>query len=609
MDYSAELYLCSPLFCLFKQAIKPKKHTIYYIDLYGKSNSILIWFLIRVMGRERLISFLSIVFAKRGLVVRNVPHASAVPDYHRLNIMAHQRACELAGQWLLNTNSEDYVFPEGLLEETCQKSLIYKNLVDRLWHVVENIAVLKKNHTQIKLCLHHYYLPQGIIDQLVETNLQVQFIPNIGRFFLSPLAALTMLAQWSVTAIKGLIRGVPLKTFNPRIAVELAGPDSLRGLPTNANYMLNEGNEAGKFLFYVRGERTHLFKQTPTSDAHIVFLNHLAPRWQDVKELVFIYSRLFKQVVKGKVTVYDLLQRLKDVLLYIELTTLFRQYPSLKAHVYNIFVNAANITVRLDAGLVTGICRKFQVSSISYQTRVNYLTSYYFLYDAFDIYCTWGKGWQKLLEGQSFVDNFYQIGNIYCKKPLNDCVDKQVLKSVVLFNSDIETHYPQHHTLDYNITFIVISLEALAALPSRPEQVLLKAKNYQEAEILLSQPAIQQAQQQYQLPITLLKDDVHDIWAAIDNADAVLSIGFTTPGLCALGVGKKSIYVTPYQQDYNAVFHQHQPFIAYTAEGLQAALMSYASVDSQMMKDLDEYADGHAAKRLYDICLNVIGEG
>jgi hypothetical protein len=81
-------------------------------------------------------------------------------------------------------------------------------------------------------------------------------------------------------------------------------------------------------------------------------------------------------------------------------------------------------------------------------------------------------------------------------------------------------------------------------------------------------------------------------------------MGFTTPGVCALGLGKKSIYVTPYQYHYNSIFSAGQFFIAHNAEELRTALQEEKPLSRALLKGIDAFADGQAKQRLYDLCAN-----
>jgi len=72
--------------------------------------------------------------------------------------------------------------------------------------------------------------------------------------------------------------------------------------------------------------------------------------------------------------------------------------------------------------------------------------------------------------------------------------------------------------------------------------------------------------------------------------------------------GKKSLYVTPYKQNYNEFFTAECSLIAHDGHELSAMLTSAKPLESHVIKDIDAFCDGKSAQRLYDLCLQTIGE-
>jgi len=606
------IVISCPSFLYFIKQIfsSKKKSTDFYFDFYSKSQNYFIWVLIKLINREHLSKWLCNIFSIFGVTLKKIAHASAVDDYHLLNVKAHKIASDIAENYIKNHFMYPVFFPEKVITDECQRSLAYKQVTDRLWHVVENILVLRsqgKMNISVRFLNHEF--PDAVVQLLAkEMDIEYQLEPDYSHYIFTPI----ILLFFAIDIISKYFKAIlPFSNqninSNAKISVELAGPDSFSGSATHADYLLKHAKDQSDFIYYVRGERASFFRNGDIGNrkSQVVFLNKLKPDFHIISDLILIYSKIIKHYFNFGASSYILGRFIQQARLYYEFS-LFLCYFQPMVHIYNTFTNAASIGVRLDSGLISGLCRFHNVKSVTYQTRVMYLHSYFYYYDVFDIYCTWGDAWKKLIEDRSYITAYYPIGNVYnvdFEKQSLDFESDVPSNSIVLFNSDIEMHFPQHHTACYNLAFFKIVFEAVSLVSNKPEIIYLKAKNSIEADKIRKDSVINELQAKSGIRFEIIDEHTHDFWPAVARADTVISIGFTTPGACALSAGKKSIYVTPYQHEYNDVFPAKYALLAYNAGQLSTMLeTSDADVAHSFLEDIDRYADANSSERLYQLC-------
>jgi polysaccharide biosynthesis PFTS motif protein len=103
--------------------------------------------------------------------------------------------------------------------------------------------------------------------------------------------------------------------------------------------------------------------------------------------------------------------------------------------------------------------------------------------------------------------------------------------------------------------------------------IYIKPKDPEHIPILLESPEVQFLIKKYRINLNMIANKRHDIETVIDAADKVISIGFTTPGLDALGKKKASVYFTPYKGIYNPIFDSvDTPLVVHNVDELKSFL-------------------------------------
>ena len=129
-------------------------------------------------------------------------------------------------------------------------------------------------------------------------------------------------------------------------------------------------------------------------------------------------------------------------------------------------------------------------------------------------------------------------------------------------------------------------------------RLFLKAKDPEHVPLILSDKEISSLLDYYDLELIPKVRVRHDIETVIEESDIFLSIGFTTPGLDALLLGKPSAYFTPYNDfNYNAIFNNNT-LVLHNVSEIKSFLKYGNVVDQNILDGLDPFRDGKASLRL-----------
>lgn len=293
---------------------------------------------------------------------------------------------------------------------------------------------------------------------------------------------------------------------------------------------------------------------------------------------------------------------------YLDILPLFLHYTSTSL-LYPTFANGRT-SVRFDDAIITGLCRQNNMTSVGIQTRSIYAAKFEDCFDCFDVYVSWGPAWDQTSEAkQMFIERTVTVGCIYLDQLLPLFAQHQDLQSrdaqagpvkVVIFPSDIS---PRHHyTKNYSRSFL---LNCFRLAIKHPEcTFFVKFKNPQHAEEMMGD-------EEFFRGFCDVKENVHllglargDYAQLLASSDIVIAIGFTTPGIEALLLGKRSIYYEELGCGGQALRHLPD-FVVDSAEELcrvfEKALgdyLGYADVNSAGIALLDPYRDGKAGARI-----------
>ena len=584
-----------------------RKNWTYYFDFYNKSNGWLWELFVRIISREAMAKWITISFRCLGADVQAVPHASAVPDYHLLQVKVQaDMVTYLDGyhEQCINHYSNG-VF--SFLGHKSAHSYLLKTIGDRIWHILENIRVLQTLTCEsVGLIVEKGEFPAILLNSICEQE-NVTMLHR--RYY-----ACHVVPVFCVLSMKTLVNIIRIFTRTKNtgndgegcvVAAEYVDPACNSGFASEPNYL--QDNITNIIISYVRHGRKRLgFSENfslPNRE-EVVHLGDLQLYWPDLKMVLFCYGKLIKEAWQRPCSPHYTVTLVEQLQLFMELSALFRRY-NIDVHVYNTFANGRCVGVRVDSGVVTGVCRRFDVVSVSYQTRVMYLQDFRFCYDVFDIFFVWGDAWVNDFRQRNFIRNIEISGNVFLDaydEPVNE---KSNPKKLLLFTSDIERFFPQHHTLEYVISFMVNVFNALDCLQKQlgysPYQLIWKPKDPGHANFLLSQPMIREVIQNSSVVLEVVSAERHDINQVINHSDVVLSIGFTTPGMDALLLRKPAVFYSPYRHHYVDVFSKNSKLVIHDVKETVDFLL-----DLPIDHELIYHLGGEVVRPAKDVMLDYI---
>lgn len=607
---------------IFNRFLKRNQKTIYFYDLYSKSHSIMICLLIRSIGRETISRIITKASQWCGVIIQKVPHANEIKDYHLIQIKAQSDIVRYIDVFYergdyINNNAVS----KCLHDKTCRDSIFIKDVANRVWHILENIRVVKAlGYQDINLWVAKDEFPFNLI-KLIEhgEKVQVKFLDFIlNRILFIPAMILILLIEFLSHFFKVLRkyeRAHLTDNGYKKIAVEFVDPWCNTGDGTHPNFLSKNKDANNLLLTYVRSNRKKFFRREEFKLAEsipVIFLDKLPYFFSDLKCVLRGYYYLLKDSMLNNNAIYYIVCQLQYFRLFLEFSSLFRCYH-IGIHLYNILANGRFVGLRFDSGLITDLARKFEIYSISYQSRVSYHPDYKLLYDVFDEFCIWGRAWEEYFRRKEFIMAFKIIGNVFLDE--NMCwtltvptSGHQKISKIIIFLTDMEKGVPQHHSLDYVERFLIEMIYAASHYWQRlgqEEKILyIKIKDLEHFSVLSNHANIKKALELTSIKLHVYKHIRHNVKNILKEEGKFISIGFTMPGMDALLLGKSSIYFTPYYYSYNNIFSIHSPLIVHNRDEIETFLEHGNSFAKNYLEKLDPFRDGKASERLFKICID-----
>ena len=600
---------------LLRAARSPdSRSSVFFFDLYNRTNGAFVILFVRLFGHERVSSWIETAGRGLGVKVQRVPHGDAVPDYHAIQLTAERQAKECLTRFHASSSFQrDISFPPGVIEDTSADSLYLKTFGRWLWNIFENLEVVRASGVNdISLWVPPGRYPGALLSDIADTQgITIFRRPPRGRILnlLVFGCLISVLLLRMVPRVRSRVRAGVHTNPGPFVAVEFVDPRCNTGRATEPNYIVGDQCPPERILGYYRGAQERRVGSRDFSlddEIRVVRLRSLPIAVPDAAIFMRACARVLLRIWRNSLPVYCVQKDLEDMELFVELSSLFRLYP-IKVHLYNKIPNGRAST-RRDPGLVTGLCRKFGIYSLSYQSRTYYRHNVYYFFDAFDEFCMWGDDWVNEYNESQFVEKFSVIGNVHLDSYSNSRGNIENIEELgnarrlVVFTSDIDLCGPSHYTLEYTKIFLLDTFLAVGEYnqenPGEEFEIVLKTKDPSHSSYLLAQPEISEALKRSGVRLNAVNRARHDVESVIRIADKVLAIGFTSPCFDALGLGKPGIYYTPYRRPYNAIFEGESPLVVHDATGIKAFLGADFEVDRRVLDGLDPFRDGNASERL-----------
>jgi hypothetical protein len=602
-------------------------------DPYSTNHGLLVSILIILFGRVGAEITVRQLVKLLGVNLQPVPHGDAIPDYHQLQLRAEALTYQYIEQYYSDPEYQSVYQIESFynrfgIEKRSLDSMILKDNGYRLQTLVENIQVIKNlGYNSIVVISEKGSFPLPL-SEILQRSEDVKYIERNSRNILNGAIA------YVVTALHGLQllprlwkRSLQHRDISKiQVTVEFVDPKCANGKSTEPNYLSRHGFHASNMLAYVRREQVRRIGKRNTysiqDNMTVLRLEDLKLCWKKIRSGWYMYLSAATMVATGSRSLLQLRKYIAEVDLMVDLDALFSVYHP-KAHFYNTIPNG-NATTRYDSGIVTGLCRRYAVSSMTYQSRVYYRHNIYYFFDVFDEFFMWGDAWVEAYRKSQFVEKFTVVGNIGLDSYSYDVaevstinvLDNEGLGNVTqpilaVFTADIDRDYPLHYTYDYTYRFMLVLLKAVGEfcdMDGHPIfSIHLKPKDPEHVSILLDSPEVQFMINKYHINLNMITNKRHDIESVIDTAERVVSIGFTTPGFDALGRGKPSVYFTPYKGIYNSIFDAADSFlVAHNIEELKSFLSGGRNPSNELLDSVLHCSGEPAGPRLVAATLRAI---
>ena len=581
--------------------------TTRFWDPYSNNLSLFSALLIFGLSRERAVK---LVEKLTGSKIKGVPHGDAVEDYHCLQIQAENATKAIVEVYSdRSTYQDDPTYEKLGLDRPSLKSMTLKGIGRQVYPIIENLAVVKfLGYSDIRIRIEKGMLPEALIKSFADSEAvtilrRPQFTNPFAAIIGFAVIAVTLFPKIGQSLFSSKSREVDPALQN-RLAVEFVDPNCSLGRSTEPNLLSANGLSPEKMIAYVRsgqikraGPRVDFerFQEFP-----IVFLDRLPLGMWEIKVYLSATGALLSKLFLGLISIIEFLAILKELDLWMEFSTFANTYRP-RIHLYNTIPNG-RATTRYDSGIITGVCRRFDCTSVSYQSRVFYRKNIYYFFDSFDEYYMWGSSWVNAYKSPQFIDKFVPIGNIGADNRSGDFADKEAGQNVVaLFTSDLDRDHPLHYTFDYSAQFMHQTLRAIGewnlVSPEKKYKIILKPKSPEHIPLLLEEAEAQRLIEKFELDVSVNAHQNHDVATTISMASKVISIGFTTPGLDALAQGVPSIFFTPYSGIYNQIFDaKDSPIVANNKDKLKRFLSGDVAPGPEYCNSLLQSGDESTAK-------------
>ena len=630
-NHNIEINICMSVLSIMDLIIlifsMRRKRAIIYYDLLP----------IYIGGISRLFKLsdekmASILSALSGIPMRKIKDGSAIPDYANMHLGAMEIAVIVSKKLL----------PE--IETDC-----WVRSLDRLIGKKPSLAHAVKYLSWYQF--FKYVLPMMVCSKCVDPGKDYIVCPNplwpsswhdiirqslkdinFGFFkwplwyvslrkFLVKIELLTKLLN--TTLLNIFKKGVRLKKISKKhfkIISEFYDPERLNGTPYDADcwadgvhikkddILLFLSDKQKKVIIQNGYSIKDILKLCRDKGYRLVMLDKLPYSAYYIWRLWAEYFKFVKDIFKlrGSFFCKLLIDAWSD---YLEFLPLFIHYSS--DNLIYLTIPNGRAAVRFNSALVTGLCRKFGIRSVGCQTRsiVSIKTEHYF--DCYDIYFSWGPTWHRVMpKVMEFVDRIIEVGCPYLDYLIPQYNKHLKLQrqrkegngiAVSIFNCDISDSY--HYTRNYNRSFLMDCAELADAFPHC--SFMVKTKDTHHVDMMMADDEFckvyHHVKDNFNFYIDRPRYDYSDI---LFSSDIVIAIGFTTPAIEALFLGKRIIFY--HGLGCGGEVYADMPYLVATSAGELKKLFNQAVTDYSTytknnfdrLNNLDPFRDGMALERI-----------
>ena len=574
------------------------------------------------LGQNRVAAVLGWLLRIR---IERLPAAERVPDYPAIHLRAFQSVAQISGKLLADLERDPLVQLLGKLIGP-ESALAYA-VKDLAHHEIRPFVLSllltasgAPDHEPILAILPPAWSPrlQNIIHgALPKVNFRFFTWPRwYAAVLWAATRALLPLRLLALLLARIVCRGISFREVERKpylFMTEFVDPTRLRGTSYDADgWLAGTGIDTQDVLFFL----------TARQEAHLRRHGHnTAEILRPIEEKSYHCARLARLPYGahsvagyGRLCLRLLCPRgprgisgptagtlLRACELYLEFAALFDRFLA-KSILYLSKPNG-DTAWRTDTAIVTGLARSNSVRSVGCQTRMLYARHYEFCFECYDQVFIWGPAWyDQFGEGSQFTGKRIDVGCLYLDTLLPEVVAAQAWaggkRTVAIFPADLAGC---HYTVSYGLSFLVNCARLALRYPDITFQV--KCKDPENALVYLADEAFRGLCSRAAANFAFVTLKRYEYSAFLASSDVVLAMGFTTPGIEGLLLGKATIYYSELDEGETAISGV-PGLIAHSEEDFnrlfdQAIARDGLTHDQRVALDaLDPFRDGQARARV-----------
>lgn len=583
------------------------------------------------ISEAKILSFFRIIFRYK---IKRIQHGDSIKDYNIIRRNIYVKITDICGNFISQFKN-DHLF--NSLEKLIHKSVVIPTAIKFLSHKQLHIHLLSA-----KLCLdsinqrsdkysniimyNNYYWSDELLNIIKNdkyfSNIEFKKLPNIFDF----TNKIKNISNLFTVQLKYILkRGIVFSKIHKKsfkIAIEIFDLKMLGGSCNDTDFFIDNKNFThSSAIFYITEKHrstlrnngyssNEISKIAKSKGFNITELNKLPVPFESFLDIFIWNLGIFIHFFTNKNSLlFNLLPDILDE--HIDYGTLFQHFD-IENHIHFINPNG-RASVLLNSGIITGLCREYDVVSCGIQNRLIHSREYEFCFDSYDKFFAWGKSWVEFLGSTlCFIKKIIIVGSFNLSKEdfisssrirnkkRND-VNNKNRYNVLIFPCDIDlkpsVYSGGFYPISYNINFI----NACLALSKKYPEIdfNLKLKDITHIDIYKNTDEFKNLKLSNYPNFNILDRPRMKFMDLLLESELVISIGFTTPGIDAILLSKKSIYFNQLEGAGN-LFKNIPEFVAENESELILFFDKLINNKHQAANIdlLDPYQDGKAIERI-----------
>lgn len=606
-----------------------KNYTIYYELFPRYVNVILKLFSISESTLCHILNLFT------GFNIKKIPFGNDVNNYHNIRMDIYIKIVDISEKFITLIKTDPWhsilgkLIHESVVVSTSTKYLAEYQLKHQLL-AAKICKVLKIENSNENLILFNSHCwPDELLNIIRKDDYFSGIIFERPPSFFSFLKKLNILIKLSFIFFKSIFKhGISffkIKKSQFEIATQIFDLNMLGGSTFDVDFFIdNKKFTYSNSLFYATSNFESILKKSGSKkikqarknkNLNFIELKNYSLSFKNVNQLlIWLIKTILNSIIKKDSLTFDLLPLIYDE--HINYLVLFNHFD-FKYHIHYTNTNG-NGPLQFDSGIITGLCRQYNIKSFGIQNRIIDARESEYCFDTYDIYFSWGQAWIDVIgSALCFVKKTVIIGvthlneKIFSNVALLDRINKDnqpssvSAKSVIIFPTDMITNdlYEKGgqgwYTVNYNIHFLKSCLLLAKLYPEI--HFKFKLKDHNQVKIIKHNSLFKKLNIDSYDNFKILERGRMNYFDLLLKADIAISIGYTSPGLDALLLNKKSIYYSDLKNAGNA-FKKVSGFVSEDHDDLISIFDKAVNnkIEYPNKHLLDPYQDGKAVKRMID---------